>query len=330
MNLLIAIPTKTADYYRTRAAACEATWLKDSPVDYKFFSDADLGLNENDIQVRPKRTKLMCRYALDHGYEYIYRVDADAYVWVNRLLASGFEKHDYVGFCLDYPKHLETDHGLRTAHGGAGFILSRTAMQIVADAEPFKQSDGIYWGDIWTGEVLWKHAIYCHRDTRFLDCGDGNFTADRLPANHPYISVHPIEPHNLYGFTPMPSETVAPEKQLFEVPVDFSYGEKRPDICSCTYCQPKPRLCVDFDGTIYDGTGIFDGCIEALSELRKSYTIAIFSARQTEAEREQMRELLRSFDVPHDEVLDAKPEAVAYLDDKGIRFDGDWRTISIS
>jgi ribonucleotide monophosphatase NagD (HAD superfamily) len=84
----------------------------------------------------------------------------------------------------------------------------------------------------------------------------------------------------------------------------------------------KPRICVDFDGTIFDGAGIFPGCIEALAELRKTHAVAIFSARPTLAERQQMMDILNRHAVPHDEILPPKPEAAIYIDDKGRRFEG--------
>ncbi len=86
--------------------------------------------------------------------------------------------------------------------------------------------------------------------------------------------------------------------------------------------EAKPRICVDFDGTIFDGIGIFPGCAAALSELRKTYSVAIFSARPTDAERRQMVDIMTTNSVPYDEILPPKPEAVAYIDDKGIRFEG--------
>lgn len=88
----------------------------------------------------------------------------------------------------------------------------------------------------------------------------------------------------------------------------------------------KPRICVDFDGTIFDGKGIFPGCVEALEELRKQYRVAIFSARPTEAERKQMAEILTVHGVPHDEILPPKPEAAFYIDDKGRHFQG-WDSV---
>jgi len=84
----------------------------------------------------------------------------------------------------------------------------------------------------------------------------------------------------------------------------------------------KPRYCVDFDGTIFDGVGILPGCVEALTELQKTYSIAIFSARPTDAERWHMAEVLKKHGVPFDEILPPKPEAVIYLDDKGRHFQG--------
>lgn len=89
----------------------------------------------------------------------------------------------------------------------------------------------------------------------------------------------------------------------------------------------KPRLCVDFDNTIWDGNQIFPDCIETLTRLRKYHTIAIFSARPTEAERKQMKDILDANGVPYDEILPPKPDAVAYIDDKGIRFSGDWKKV---
>jgi predicted phosphatase len=87
----------------------------------------------------------------------------------------------------------------------------------------------------------------------------------------------------------------------------------------------KPRICCDFDGTIYTGDAanpIFTGCIEVLTELRETHTIAIFSARPTNAERRQMTEILDHHGVPYDEILPIKPDAVMYIDDKGHHFEG--------
>ena len=90
----------------------------------------------------------------------------------------------------------------------------------------------------------------------------------------------------------------------------------------------KQRICVDFDGTIYDGVGIIDGCIEKLTALSEKYVISIFSARATEPERCQMEDILKRFGVPYDEILGIKPDAVVYIDDKGRQFTS-WENICL-
>lgn len=230
MKVLIAIPTKTAQYYSDRAVACAATWLKDCPCAYKLFSDHSLGLTEidqhnNEVDpIRTWRTKLMVSHAYEHGYDFVFRVDADAYVWVNRLLASGFEKWDYVGYCNDVPD--DGSHWCRrTAHGGLGFFLSRLAMKVIVDAPIEKYSDGKFWGDMWAGQQLHKAGISCHRETRFVDASltpvpgipvhipAPGFTPAYLTPDHQWISIHPIgEIQSLYdihaAFPQMSDKTV--------------------------------------------------------------------------------------------------------------------------
>lgn len=90
----------------------------------------------------------------------------------------------------------------------------------------------------------------------------------------------------------------------------------------------KPRLCCDFDGVIWDGNNIIDGCVEKLRELRQKYSIAIFSARATEDERKHMERLLDYWCVPYDEILPLKPVAIYYLDDKGVKFES-WNKVDL-
>lgn len=220
-KLLIVLPIKTEQQYADRLRACEQTWLANSPVDYKGFTDADLGLveinqhdNAND-PIRTHRTQKMVRYAYERGYDFLFRVDTDAYVWINRLLASGFEQHDYMGWCLE---HVPAGQWcMKTAHGGVGFTLSRRAMKVIIDAPVEKYGDGKYWGDLWAGHQLWKAGINCNRDTRFAD-HKGNIHLNELTREHQYISVHPVLPiDNLLAFhekfKDLPAETVAPVKQ---------------------------------------------------------------------------------------------------------------------
>lgn len=91
----------------------------------------------------------------------------------------------------------------------------------------------------------------------------------------------------------------------------------------------KPLLCVDFDGVIWDGEKPLAGCIGKLYVLRMTYTIGIFSARETDSERQKMRATLDEYAIPYDLILERKPNAVAFIDDKGWRFTS-WDKVPIS
>ena len=76
------------------------------------------------------------------------------------------------------------------------------------------------------------------------------------------------------------------------------------------------------DGTIYDGP--IDGARDAIRLLRKKgYRVAIFTARPN---IEDIHQWLQQHKIVVDDVSNVKPKAVAYIDDRGIRFTN-WRDI---
>lgn len=96
---------------------------------------------------------------------------------------------------------------------------------------------------------------------------------------------------------------------------------------------------VDFDGVIHkyskgwhDGTCYdepVEGAIEALKRLmRRGYWVVIFTCRaETEEGRQSVKQWLKQYIDPfiveaelHLKVTDKKPKAIAYIDDRGIRF----------
>jgi len=44
------------------------------------------------------KVRKMHQWALDHGFEYVYKCDVDTYVDLERLMRSGFEQHDFTGW----------------------------------------------------------------------------------------------------------------------------------------------------------------------------------------------------------------------------------------
>lgn len=82
----------------------------------------------------------------------------------------------------------------------------------------------------------------------------------------------------------------------------------------------KPLICVDFDGTIFDGQKVYPDCIEKLTELRQNYIVMIFSARDG-VYRDWMVSYLNAAKVPYDIIGPVKPNAEVFIDDKGLHFE---------
>lgn len=106
------------------------------------------------------------------------------------------------------------------------------------------------------------------------------------------------------------------------------------------------QLAIDFDGVIhknskgfYDGT-VYDaplpGAIQAIKELSKKYTLVIFTAKakpdrplvNDKTGEELIWEWLKQYEIDKfiKEVTSEKPRAIAYIDDKGIKFES-WEQI---
>ena len=97
----------------------------------------------------------------------------------------------------------------------------------------------------------------------------------------------------------------------------------------------QKRICIDFDGVIADysqgfqGPGVYGeplpGCAEALGRLRDDGWYIIVCTARRDAEVPHIKRYLDRHGIPHDDVTGRKPGAHTYIDDRAIRFDGDWR-----
>jgi hypothetical protein len=100
------------------------------------------------------------------------------------------------------------------------------------------------------------------------------------------------------------------------------------------------RICVDFDGVIHqyskkyhDGT-IYDGPMAGAKEFltkmkQQGYGIVVYTARPFdtityEIGIQRIKEWLNKWDIPYDLVTGWKIPAVAYIDDRAVKFDGNW------
>lgn len=140
-----------------RIQALRDTWLKDvekfkSHVDYKLFYGAphdrqaepdEVFLNvPDDYGHLPAKTIAICKYAKEHGYDYLFKADDDSLVYVDRLIRE----------CLtatwDYAGHLNG----RVCTGGPGYWLSHQAFSIIAD----KASPNFHWAE----DVTVSHFLF--------------------------------------------------------------------------------------------------------------------------------------------------------------------------
>ena len=91
----------------------------------------------------------------------------------------------------------------------------------------------------------------------------------------------------------------------------------------------KQKVCVDFDGVL-NNYYYFDeddlckprqGAKEFLEILSQKYTVSIFTARDTS----KVQEWLNHYGFKYDKVTNVKEGAIAYIDDRAIHFDGDYK-----
>ena len=90
----------------------------------------------------------------------------------------------------------------------------------------------------------------------------------------------------------------------------------------------KPVVCIDFDGVLnnykfYDPDNLFDmrpGAYDFIMKLSVIYRVVILTARDTE----KVKEWLKENNIVVDEVTNVKPPAVCYVDDRAVRFDGNF------
>jgi hypothetical protein len=101
----------------------------------------------------------------------------------------------------------------------------------------------------------------------------------------------------------------------------------------------KQTIAVDFDGVLHKyirpwrgeqviPDGPSDGARDAIEKLRQTFRVVVYSVRATmPAGVQAIRLWLATHEIVVDDVVAEKPKAVLYVDDRGFRFDGDWKKV---
>ena len=208
--------------------------MRSSPLPYVFvYGDAstqpssqwrgaplpdELVLPVNDTKpYMVHKDQFLFRWALEHGYNYVFRACDDSIVYPERILSNLdlLCRHDYAGTMCGYGRmNSLTDvfvlRYLDYMHGGVGIWLSETAMRmLIADpwrgpySSPFSNKIeitpgnwfdgawGIYWDDLWIGEVLKGNLGY--NDPRRNHVYD-NYLVHVYDDPTLFASNHPFDP----------------------------------------------------------------------------------------------------------------------------------------
>ena len=95
--------------------------------------------------------------------------------------------------------------------------------------------------------------------------------------------------------------------------------------------RSRPRICVDFDGVLNTYVGwkgreeLYkprEGVYEFLEELDSKFNVVIFTTRNSKLVWDWLKKYHLDFFV--DEVTDIKVGAVVYIDDRALKFNGDY------
>jgi hypothetical protein len=183
-RVLVALSSCQSYENDGRNQSVRDTWLKDLPEgwDYRFFHGRS-ALPKDDVIVvncddgmndLTHKTQGKLRWAVEHGYDFVFCCFPDTYACVERLVACGFENHDYVGTFYCHPG------GIPYCQGGAGYFLSRRAAEIVAAANlPHYIAE-----DCIVGDTLFRHNV------RRFDCADFHQSGEGPLKRNTTITSH--------------------------------------------------------------------------------------------------------------------------------------------
>lgn len=156
MKLLIAVVTCTRDLWRIPA---HREMLSNKGADVRFFYGRQpcgaldvVGNDEVELEVSDDYFLLIRKvigifeWALKHNYDFVFKIDADTFLDVPKLLSAGFEANDWVGLMGDKGTSGGVGH---CTSGGVGIWLSAKAMRTFLEHYPTMPGGKMHSWDDW-------------------------------------------------------------------------------------------------------------------------------------------------------------------------------------
>ena len=175
MRVLIAI--SSLKQYEDNHQAMRMTWLGDAikaGMDYRFFLSDTISMTD--------KLKQKMNFALKQCfYDYMFSCFPDTYACPERLLLSGFESFDYFGSVFKYDNPGSTLY----CHGGAGYFLSRKAMEIAANNPTSYLND-----DCWLGDVLSREDVSLGHTEDFRQHEGSPLRSNNVVTSHLSDAAH--------------------------------------------------------------------------------------------------------------------------------------------
>lgn len=176
MNPIILISSCKRDRENGNQQAQRETCFADPRIPYRFIlgkwnlapDDDELIFDvPDDYESLPLKTREGHRWARENGYDFIFQAFVDTYCSTKRLLASGFEKFDYVGHFRgeEVAAFAPVNPGCY-ASGGSGYWLCPEGSDFLIKEDPDHWAE-----DLWVGRVMGRHGIPGTQDYRYFSAG---------------------------------------------------------------------------------------------------------------------------------------------------------------
>ncbi|MGA2885767.1 MAG: hypothetical protein ABSE80_11500 [Halobacteriota archaeon] len=180
------------------------SWLKDVTCDYRIFKGFGKGRTPPQDEVdlpclddyfhSADKLRAMLKYALDRGYDRIFKCDDDVFVYYDRLMAN-VPTADYVGsgrgWSVESSKQFRTDFC-----PGFTYWLSKRSMETLLQCPA-----GCWAEDRWVGESLKRKGIHLTTDHRYhlvKPTKTNQYISDgELGKSNNYLTIHSLSPDQM-------------------------------------------------------------------------------------------------------------------------------------